>query len=141
LKAAAKGSAAGATEFLQRVLGDGPVDQQEVMRRGKEAGYSEKSLRTAREKLGVIPKKEGFGAEGKWVWIPPGGAKVLKLVVNNNANKPPPDNKQRTADHDGGPPQCQGGHGVSPPVTDEPTTSAESEEPATNPGPDGDDVE
>lgn len=30
------------------------------------------------------PRKEGFGANGKWVWVPP-GATVLKLVVNNKA--------------------------------------------------------
>ena len=31
------------------------------------------------------PRKEGFGTNGKWVWVPPGGATVLKLVVNNKA--------------------------------------------------------
>jgi hypothetical protein len=36
--------------------------------------------------LGVIPRKEGFGADGKWVWVPSGGATVLKLVVDNPAN-------------------------------------------------------
>ena len=43
---------------------------------------------TAREKLGVTPKKEGFGPTGKWVWVPTGGATVLKLVVDNPANGP-----------------------------------------------------
>ena len=91
LKAAAKKVTSGAVDFLQEVLSDGPVDQTEIVRLGKEAGYTEKSLRTAREKLGVTPKKEGFGASGKWVWVPAGGAKVLKLVVDNDGNVPPGD--------------------------------------------------
>ena len=28
----------------------------------------------------------GFGAQGKWVWVPAGGASVLRLAVNNGAN-------------------------------------------------------
>jgi hypothetical protein len=88
LAAAAKGRTSGAIAFLEQVLSDGPVDQTEIVRLGKEAGYSEKHLRTAREKLGVTPKKEGFGANGKWVWVPAGGATVLKLVVDNPANGP-----------------------------------------------------
>ena len=91
LKAAAKKVTSGAVDFLQEVLSDGPVDQTEIVRLGKEAGYSEKSLRTAREKLGVTPKKEGFGASGKWVWVPTGGATLLKLVVDNDGKVPPGD--------------------------------------------------
>lgn len=87
LAAAAKKVPPGAIDFLEQVLGDGPMDQTEIVRLGKEAGFSEKTLRTAREKLGVKPKKEGFGANGKWVWVPAGGAKVLKLVVDNDKSK------------------------------------------------------
>jgi putative DNA primase/helicase len=86
LTASAKQVTSGAVDFLREILNDGPMDQTEVVRRGKEAGYSEKSLRTAREKLGVTPKKEGFGAEGKWIWVPAGGAQLLRLVVDNQAN-------------------------------------------------------
>ena len=87
LAAAAKGRTSGAIDFLEQALSDGPVDQTEIVRLGKEAGYSEKNLRTAREKLGVTPKKEGFGPNGKWVWVPAGGATVLKLVVDNDKSK------------------------------------------------------
>jgi putative DNA primase/helicase len=83
LAAPAKKVTPDATDFLQQLLNDGIMDQSEIVRLGKEAGYTEKNLRTAREKLGVKPKKEGFGADGKWVWVPAGGATVLKLVVNN----------------------------------------------------------
>jgi hypothetical protein len=95
LAAAAKKTTSGAIDFLQQALSDGPVDQTEIVRLGKEAGFTEKNLRTAREKLGVKPTKEGFGANGKWVWVPAGGATVLKLVVDNDGNKQTPaDGKQ-----------------------------------------------
>src|SRR6185312_3612396 len=55
LVAAAKGRTFGAIDFLERVISDDPVDQTEIVRLGKEAGYSEKNLRSAREKLGVTP--------------------------------------------------------------------------------------
>jgi putative DNA primase/helicase len=90
LAAAAKNVKSGAIDFLQRVLSEGPMDQAEIVRK---AGLSQKNLRTAREKLGITPRKEGFGASGKWVWVPAGGATVLKLVVNNEA-KTPADKKE-----------------------------------------------
>ena len=101
LAAAAKKVTSGAIDFLEQALGDGPMDQTEIVRLGKEAGFSEKTLRTAREKLGVKPKKEGFGANGKWVWVPAGGAKVLKLVVDND-KQTSSDDKQPAADADAG---------------------------------------
>jgi putative DNA primase/helicase len=95
LAAAAKKVTSGAIDFLQQVLSDGPMDQTEIVRLGKEAGYSEKNLWTARERLGIKPKKEGFGADGKWVWVPTSSATALKLVVDNDANqRTPPDKKQ-----------------------------------------------
>src|SRR5260370_13773806 len=78
------------------------MDETEIVRLGKEAGYTEKSLRTAREKLGVKPTKQGFGPKGKWMWPPPGGAPVLTLVVNNDANRQiPPDDEQRAGSSGG----------------------------------------
>jgi hypothetical protein len=88
LAAAGKRASSGAIDFLREVLSDGPMEQAEIVRRGEEAGFSTKSLRTAREKLGVTSKREGgLGAAGQWVWHPPGGAKVLKLVVNNDSRR------------------------------------------------------
>ena len=95
LAAAAKKPPSAAIDFLQQALSDGPMDQTEIVRRGREAGFTEKNLRSAREKLGVKPTKEGFGAKGKWVWVPPGGTTPLKLVVDNDPHKQtPPDDKQ-----------------------------------------------
>jgi putative DNA primase/helicase len=79
-----KATPSAAIDFLQQALSDGPMDQAEIVQLGKEAGFSEKSLRTAREKLGVKPRKEGFGASGKWVWVLPTGAAVPTLVVDKH---------------------------------------------------------
>ena len=90
LATAAKKPPSGVIEFLQQALSDGPLPQSEIVRLGKDAGYSEKILRTGREALGIKSKKQGFGAQGKWVWVPPGGATVLKMVVNNDAHRMSP---------------------------------------------------
>jgi putative DNA primase/helicase len=87
LATATKRVTSGAVDFLQAALRQGPVDQTEIVRRGKEAGFTEKNLRSAREKLGAATRKEGFGAGGKWVWVPAGSATVLQLVTNNEARK------------------------------------------------------
>lgn len=88
LSAAGKRSS-DAVDFLRETLSEGPIGQAEIMRRGGEVGFTEKSLRTARGKLGAISKREGgIGADGRWVWHPSGGAKVLKLVVDSDKTAP-----------------------------------------------------
>jgi putative DNA primase/helicase len=55
-----------AIEFLTDALGAGPLPAKEVKRDAAEAGISPKSLRNAREALGIKPEKAGF--DGGWVW-------------------------------------------------------------------------
>ena len=62
-----------------------------------------KNLRM-REKLGATTRKEGFGAGGKWVWVPAGSATVLRLVTNNEARK-------ETTSDNGGLPDSDDGSG------------------------------
>jgi putative DNA primase/helicase len=102
LAATGKKAPSEAIDFLQQALSNGPMDQTEVVRLGQEAGFTAKVLRTAREKLGVKPKKEGFGTNGKWVWVPPGGATVF--IDNGPHKQTTPDDKQRDegAGGDGG---------------------------------------
>jgi hypothetical protein len=57
-----------AIEFLMDVLGEGPVSAKDVKKGATEAGILPKSLRNAREELGIKPAKAGF--EDGWVWIP-----------------------------------------------------------------------
>ncbi len=55
-----------AIDFLTSALRDGPVSAKEVKNEAADAGISSKSLRSARETLGIKPEKSGF--EGGWVW-------------------------------------------------------------------------
>lgn len=65
-----------ATEVLKDILLDGPMQVVDVNSEAKSAGISQKSLRRAKEKLGIKSKKGGF--KGGWVWSLPGheGAQV-----------------------------------------------------------------
>jgi putative DNA primase/helicase len=58
-----------AIDFLTDLLGGGPVSAKDVKREAAEAGISSKSLRSAREALGIKPEKSGF--EGGWLWALP----------------------------------------------------------------------
>ena len=58
-----------AVDFLKDALRDGPVPAKEMKKEAADAGISSKSLRSAREALGIKPEKAGF--EGGWVWSLP----------------------------------------------------------------------
>jgi putative DNA primase/helicase len=58
-----------ASDFLQDILANGPLPAKQVKAEATEAGISAKSLRSAREALGIKPEKSGF--EGGWVWALP----------------------------------------------------------------------
>lgn len=58
-----------AVEVLQNVLSNGPVQVAEINKEAKQAGISPKSLRRAREGLGIKPRKTDF--KGGWVWSLP----------------------------------------------------------------------
>jgi putative DNA primase/helicase len=55
-----------AIEFLKETLKAGPMAAKDVKKEAYDAGISSKSLRSAREALGIKPEKAGF--EGGWVW-------------------------------------------------------------------------
>jgi hypothetical protein len=101
-----KAGPSAAVDFLQQALSDGPMEQAEIVQLGQEAGFSEKSLRAAREKLGVKSRKEGFGTSGKWVWVLSTGAAMPTLVVDNDAT-------ERTSPDENQPPANAGGCGSS----------------------------
>ncbi|MDO8398911.1 MAG: AAA family ATPase [Bradyrhizobium sp.] len=55
-----------ASDFLEDLLAVGPVPAKEVQSAAREAGISTKSLRTAKDALGIKPEKSGM--KGGWVW-------------------------------------------------------------------------
>lgn len=63
-----------AVAFLRAELADGPRPQGEIMRAARECGHSEKTLRRAKNVLGVVASRIGFGAAGEWRWALPEGA-------------------------------------------------------------------
>ena len=64
-----KTAKADAVEFLQDALRNGPRATQEVKAEAAAAGITAKSLRSAREQLGVRFSKSGMA--GGWVWSLP----------------------------------------------------------------------
>jgi hypothetical protein len=55
-----------ATDLLLVELADGPQPAAAVQKAAKDAGISDKSLRTAREKLKIKPQKTGFDVGWEW---------------------------------------------------------------------------
>lgn len=60
-----------AEDFLQTVLGDGPMLATDVEKEAKEARISTATLRRAKDRLGVRSRQRGFGKDKKWYWILP----------------------------------------------------------------------
>jgi hypothetical protein len=64
-----------AIEFLRQTV-HRPISAKKIIRLGRDAGFSPKELRTARERLGIKPKRVGgVGSKGKWMWPPAADAK------------------------------------------------------------------
>ena len=73
-----------AEDFLREVLSDGPVEANAVLKDARGAGISEKTLRRAKERLGVEAIRSGFGSGGRWCWRLPftiDGQETPKMVT------------------------------------------------------------
>ena len=63
--------------FLKMMLADGPVPAKQIKREASDAGHAERTLKRAKQALGVEATKDGY--QGKWVWtLPSKGAKDAK---------------------------------------------------------------
>jgi hypothetical protein len=63
-----------ALEFLRSTLASGPVHAKELFREARDAGHAERTLKRAKQALGVLSIKGSMS--GKWTWeMPPKGAK------------------------------------------------------------------
>ncbi len=61
-------------DWLEGALADEPLEAKAVKRMATENGFSFGTLRRAKDRLGVEAEKDGFGAEGRWIWSLPEGA-------------------------------------------------------------------
>ena len=71
-----------ATDFLRGLLSTGAVKASDALKQAQEAGISKKSLRRAREKLGIQPEKTDFN--GGWKWELPEGAQHSQGAQSEN---------------------------------------------------------
>ena len=72
-----------AADWLREVLSAGPVGADEVISMAKQEQISERTLRRARELLGIKPAKDGM--EGGWIWsLQPKVAKPAEDGQQNN---------------------------------------------------------
>jgi hypothetical protein len=65
-----RGARQEAEALLRETLAGGPKAAKIVIREAREAAISDKVLRTARERLGIKPRKDGL--HGGWIWALPG---------------------------------------------------------------------
>jgi hypothetical protein len=66
-----------AVEFLRDLLGEGSVPTREVKAEASSAGLTWATVRRAKDRIGITPRREGFGDDGVWVWELP---KVLNFL-------------------------------------------------------------
>jgi len=75
-----------AEDFLKDTLAAGPVAAKEVFRQARAAGIAPRTLNRAKQRLGVIAKKDGF--KGGWIWsLPPKIANIANLSIGDNGGK------------------------------------------------------
>lgn len=65
-----------AAGWLTAVLGDGPMSAADVQSQAKAAGLTWATVRRAKDKVGIVPKRisEGADGTGRWVWALPSGS-------------------------------------------------------------------
>lgn len=66
-----------AAEWLVELLGTGPVAQVEIIQRGEREGFAKRTIRRAKDALGLESRKSGF--QGKWAWVLPETQRVPEV--------------------------------------------------------------
>jgi len=78
---------AGARGFLLEMLAAEPVDAKEVKREARNAGIAEKTLYRAKDQLGVLSQKKGFGEGQHWAWALPNMVNPRNLTTFEESNE------------------------------------------------------
>jgi hypothetical protein len=75
-----------ATEFLRSILEEKPLSAKELFSKAKSNGFSERTIKRAKARAGVVTWRQGFGPEGKWMWDV--SSKVSAKGANNQSLAP-----------------------------------------------------
>ena len=90
-------------DFLREILSDGAKPAKEVKKQASENGLTEQNLRTARNKLQVVVRKQGDSFDRSthfWVWeLPTEGVSASEDVTKNNDQHLRQDYDNKTTDH------------------------------------------
>lgn len=79
-----KPAIAEASRFLRDMLEDTSKGVTEIKREARQAGISDITLRRAKDILGVVARREGFGSSGFWVWEFPDTDEHLSIDAHEN---------------------------------------------------------
>jgi putative DNA primase/helicase len=85
-----------ACEFLRELLADKPVRAAVVIREGRDAGHSERTIRRAKDELGIKAVKESM--DGGWVWQLPKMATGSDGWPSSKTATPPEDVHTKSVD-------------------------------------------
>src|SRR5215211_3214461 len=74
-----------AKDFIQDILDDGPVAAKDAESEGRQAGIEPRTLKRAKQKLGVVSERQGgIGERGSWHWRLPDGLHAAKGAKPND---------------------------------------------------------
>jgi hypothetical protein len=68
-----------AKELLQGVLANGPCSRDDITRQAMEAGIAERTLRRAKEELGILSQQSGTETGKRWFWSLPARTAALDV--------------------------------------------------------------
>ncbi len=57
-----------AEQWLRELLGAGPVPAKQIIDAARNHGLSQATLQQAKEGLGIVSSREGFGKDARWIW-------------------------------------------------------------------------
>jgi hypothetical protein len=60
-----------AEEVLREILSDGPIPARQAKQLARDAGIAERTLDRARQGIGAVTRREGFGKGARWLWSLP----------------------------------------------------------------------
>ena len=95
VEAAGDHSALGeAKAFLTELLAGGPVPTLQVFAAAREAGHADKTIRRAKDALGVVARKEPGSLDGGWSWTLPTNlvsddehGQVVRQALHSRSNR------------------------------------------------------